>query len=474
MVHGGHPAPSGYARRVTDPAATPRTSPLNAEDSHATKGLLRLTMACNERCPFCNVPVEDYPRPTPPEEEIAARLEAFVATGQRTLTISGGEPTLLRRRLVALVAQARARGIPLVELQTNAVLIDPAYAAELAQAGLTSAFVSLLSHQPELHDQLAGLPGAFGRCLAGIDALLAAGVRVTLNPVFAAPTQDTVATYVDFVAARLPGVQSISLSAVQPHGRAAADPGLLPDYAALAHSVRQARHRARAHGITLLNPYCGLPLCVGWEDGQEACVEALEAAAGGWWERPGLENTGDKRQGPACRDCGLRTRCGGAWHAVWDARGGAGIQAPVRAVPPWEGPSTGGALTWAAGDSLSTPALSNLLASETTDLALELPLSSLDPQGTPDRDLLQALRRLERANTRRQPQRRLHAWLRLSGVDPLAAERALALAQALGVHRVALSGPVAAPQARLARLFPSLFPSPFPGPLPPAPAVSPA
>ena len=37
----------------------------HAEDSHRTKGLLRLTMACNERCPFCNVPAEDYARPTP-------------------------------------------------------------------------------------------------------------------------------------------------------------------------------------------------------------------------------------------------------------------------------------------------------------------------------------------------------------------------------------------------------------------------
>ena len=46
--------------------------------------------------------------------------------------ISGGEPTLLRERLVALVKRARARGIPFVELQTNAVLLDEGYASELA------------------------------------------------------------------------------------------------------------------------------------------------------------------------------------------------------------------------------------------------------------------------------------------------------------------------------------------------------
>ena len=53
--------------------------------------------------------------------------------------------------------------------------------------------------------------------------------------------------YVDFVAARLPRVRSISLSAVQPHGRAADNLELLPDYDVLAPVVRKARERAHHH-----------------------------------------------------------------------------------------------------------------------------------------------------------------------------------------------------------------------------------
>ena len=126
------------------------------EASHRTKGLLRLTMACNERCPFCNVPAEDYPSLTPPAADTEAELQRFLDDGADTLTISGGEPTLLRKRLIPLVERARAGGILYVELQTNAVLIDGAYAQALATAGVTSAFVSFLSHVPELHDTLAG------------------------------------------------------------------------------------------------------------------------------------------------------------------------------------------------------------------------------------------------------------------------------------------------------------------------------
>ena len=137
----------------------------NAEDSHRTKGLLRLTMACNERCPFCNVPMEDYKKLTPPQEEIDKQLEAFFDSGEQTLTISGGEPTLLRKKLLAVIRKARANGVPYIELQSNAVLIDETYAQELREAGLTSAFISLLSEQPEIHDHLAGLTGAFDQCI---------------------------------------------------------------------------------------------------------------------------------------------------------------------------------------------------------------------------------------------------------------------------------------------------------------------
>jgi MoaA/NifB/PqqE/SkfB family radical SAM enzyme len=326
-------------RRSLPMAPSPRLDERGEQD-HSTKGLVRLTMACNERCPFCNVPVEDYPDPTPSDAQVQAELDAFIATGERTLTISGGEPTLRKTELLAVIRQARERGVPFVELQTNAILIDAAYAEALAEAGLTSGFVSLLSDDAALHDELAGLSGAFPLCLRGIDALVDAGVAVTLNPVFARATQGRVAAYVDFVAERLPRVAAISLSAVQPHGRARRHRDLMPDYDALGLQVLAAQERAQLHGIRLLNPYCGLPLCVGWSAARARSVEAIEAAQA-WRDRAlrrvatGIDNRGNKRHGAPCRGCALRTRCGGAWHAVWDERGGRGIAAPMLVRAPW-------------------------------------------------------------------------------------------------------------------------------------------
>ncbi|MCP4805165.1 MAG: radical SAM protein [Proteobacteria bacterium] len=382
------------------------------EESHRAKGLVRLTMACNERCPFCNVPAEDFPSRPTPDDEIEAQLQEFVAAGEKTLTISGGEPTLLRARLVTLVQRAKELGLVHIEVQTNAVLLTPERAQELAEAGVTSAFVSLLSDVPELHDELAGLAGAFPRCLAGIDALLDAGIAVTLNPVFAAQTQGRVPAYVDFVAERLARVRHISLSAVQPHGRARDHLDLLPDYAVLGPGIRAARQRAEQHGITLLNPYCGLPLCAGWDEDVEHSVEALDAATG-----PGLDNHGNKSHGAPCRSCAWRPRCGGAWHAYWTHRGGSGLAAPLEKTPPWTGPrlQDQGATRWQRMEHRW-----DALESGVTDIALRW-----DPA---DRKTL--------ARARRHLQS--HATGITLGVDGPSDIDTLRLAEAIGVERVVL------------------------------------
>ena len=438
---------------------TTKPSLANAEDSHATKGLLRLTMACNERCPFCNVPQEDYQPATPEESQTDEELQRFIDRGDKTLTISGGEPTLLRKRLIKLVQRARAGGIRFIEVQTNAVLIDENYAAEMADAGVTSAFVSLLSHVPEHHDSLAGLDGAFPRCLAGIDALLDAGIRVTLNPVTARQTQELVADFVQFVNDRLPRVRSISMSAVQPHGRARENLELLPDYDHLSRHIRQARQVAKQTGIELLNPYCGLPLCVGWEDGLSVSVEAIEATIQSTAQ--GIDNHGNKRHGAPCMDCVLRNRCGGAWHAVWDVRSGRGISPPAVVSKPWEerdSPLQFVARTLSSEETINWAALSDspaptkwlwtnqphpaklIRTSGVGQIALRVPLHA--PADA--RPLLSLARKLDRSNALVSPQRTIQThieWPIPADTTAQQVEDSIHLLSALGARSLTLTGP---------------------------------
>ncbi|MCB9658357.1 MAG: radical SAM protein [Polyangiales bacterium] len=421
---------------VSSEASTDAPS-ARGEDHDRTKGLLRLTMACNERCLFCNVPVEDFRPVTPSLAALDEQLQDFIASGAQTLTISGGEPTLLRERLVAAVRKAREGGVPFVELQTNAVLIDDDYAAELASAGVTSAFVSFLSHVPALHDELAGLPGAYDDCLRGMDALVANGITVTLNPVTAYATQGLVADYVSFVAERLPAIRSISLSAVQPHGRARQDVQLLPDYGVLREQVIEAQARAAKHDIRLLNPYCGLPLCVGWDAAADRSVEAIEALEVDEQTPFGVDNHHDKRHGRPCRGCALRTRCGGAWNAYWDVRRGRGLHAPLERIEPWfpEAKAAPGQLVvatqytpdarvdgdasiptrWCMVTTLRAGDGARLRALGYTDVGILTTLTSLRD----DISLQQELSAIGEDNAARDPQRRLRVALGLRALGPL-------------------------------------------------------
>jgi len=436
-----------------------RPSTQNEEESHATKGLVRLTMACNEKCPFCNVPQEDYAEPTPDLDDVLAEVQTFIDRGDRTLTISGGEPTLLKKRLLKLVTVAAEGGIDFIEIQTNAVLIDSEYGDALRTAGVTSAFVSLLSHLPEHHDHLAGLEGAFDRCLIGIDALLDAGIRVALNPVTARSTQDLLPDYVDFVASRLPRVKSISVSAVQPHGRASQNLDILPDYTHLSKSVPDAQRRAEQHGIALLNPYCGLPLCVGWSERLDTSVEAIEALAP--HNPQGVDNQGNKRHGAPCVPCGLRSRCGGAWHAVWDHRDGSGIVPPWVIQLPWrpqngqnqeiidlrgdkamdslqtlEPPSK--PVRWLWIDHLERQQIGSFRLAGATHIGLDL-------QSLPTRSAVSAIRRLVRSNALVSPQRRIQVHIRMaSDLSNLSAQKAtdlILLLEAIGVTSLDLAQP---------------------------------
>lgn len=188
------------------------------------KTTLSITERCNLACRLCYADCRDgagggRARARPELDAAAWRgiADDLEASGVVSLYIEGGEP-LLRDDLPALLEGFAERFF--VMLRSNGTLVTPALARRLAAAGVAIVLVDLWGARPATHDALTGVPGSFARSLAGIEALLEAGVEtqtlLVLNRGNLAELQDFLA-----LSARL-GVATAGILRLYPLGRARA------------------------------------------------------------------------------------------------------------------------------------------------------------------------------------------------------------------------------------------------------------
>lgn len=136
-----------------------------------------LTHKCNLACAHC------YQAEHASEDlttvEVVGALEQLAKLGTTFLVLGGGEP-LARRDFWEILAEAKRLRF-VVELFTNAMLVDAEAANRLKEAAIARATVSLHGGVPLTHDVFVKRPGAFERVLRGIERLEAAGVPVMVR-----------------------------------------------------------------------------------------------------------------------------------------------------------------------------------------------------------------------------------------------------------------------------------------------------
>ncbi len=148
---------------------------------------ISVTDRCNFRCTYCmpeslGDQIEFQPRAAILGfEEIERLAVVFARLGVRKIRLTGGEPTI-RKGIVALVERiAHIPGIDQVVMTTNGHLLG-SLAAPLAAAGLAGVNISIDTLDADRFHELTGR-GQLAPVLAGIDAAIAAGLRVKLNAV---------------------------------------------------------------------------------------------------------------------------------------------------------------------------------------------------------------------------------------------------------------------------------------------------
>ena len=145
-----------------------------------------VTDRCDFRCVYC---MSEHMSFLPKAdlltlEELDRLCSAFIARGVRKLRLTGGEP-LVRRGIMTLFGSlSRHIGSGVLDeltLTTNGSQL-PKFASELASLGVRRINVSLDTLDPDKFRAITRW-GEFDKVLAGIDAALAAGLKVKINAV---------------------------------------------------------------------------------------------------------------------------------------------------------------------------------------------------------------------------------------------------------------------------------------------------
>ena len=188
------PAPGALARADRGDGALPADPLVDAFARRIRYLRVSVTDRCNYRCTYC-MPEEMgegitfQPRAAVLTfEEISRLVTVFARLGVRKVRLTGGEPTI-RRGIVELVGRVRAvPGIEEVVMTTNGHLLAE-LAAPLAAAGLAAVNVSIDTLDPARFAALTSR-GDLARVQAGVDAAVAAGLRVKTNTVALRGTND--------------------------------------------------------------------------------------------------------------------------------------------------------------------------------------------------------------------------------------------------------------------------------------------
>lgn len=168
------------------------------EDCIPFNAAIETTLTCNIKCLHCyNFDRDDKP----PEgegltnAEIIDVIRQLRRAGTLFLTLTGGE--IFARRDIFEIVDAADDEHMVVNLLTNGSLITSAVAERLSvHQNIWGASITIYGSCPEVHDAITRIQGSFDRSIAGIMALVAHGIAVSLKYVVMQGNEDDVAAMI--------------------------------------------------------------------------------------------------------------------------------------------------------------------------------------------------------------------------------------------------------------------------------------
>lgn len=133
--------------------------------------VVQYTDRCNARCPQCDMRVQNKFERQSLDRETAIRvIDTAAEKGIAAISFTGGEPFMHQDDILALIRHAGEAGIEFIRTGTNGFMFlgsdKPSFeprvhklAEALAATKIYTFWISIDSVEPEVHEQMRGLPG---------------------------------------------------------------------------------------------------------------------------------------------------------------------------------------------------------------------------------------------------------------------------------------------------------------------------
>lgn len=225
---------------------------------------IAITYRCNLKCTFCYAGCnQGNALSAAPKELSTVALKTIIhkifhQAKVPSISFTGGEPSL-RKDLPELISYAKSFGMR-VNLISNGTLIDDTKAAELKNAGLDSAQISIEGVTTQTHDTLVAHEGAFVKAVDAIHYLKKAGVHTHSNTTLNRGNVDEATMFPEFVRNTL-GNNRFSMNMMIPSGTASVNSSLVLHYSEMGDIVKKIIAASEKVKVEFMW-YSPLPLCM--------------------------------------------------------------------------------------------------------------------------------------------------------------------------------------------------------------------
>lgn len=255
---------------LVDPARGSVERLIRAGSQHNT---LLVTERCDQLCQMCSQP----PKKTHDDRFDLLRDACLLAPVGATIGITGGEPTLYKEELLALVEHVLAERPDLVfHILSNGQHFTDDDVVQLRDPRFDRVVwgIPLYAPDPACHDAIVAKEGAFARLHESIACLVRAGARVELRTVVLNANAAVLPALARHIALRMPFIESWSIMQLEAIGFAKNRwNALLFDHAADFTAIGAAIDRARLNGIAAF--LFNFPLCTVPETYRELAVRSI-------------------------------------------------------------------------------------------------------------------------------------------------------------------------------------------------------